>query len=42
RGRFVGARTGHRLNNLLLRSLFADAANYRRVSTAAPDLAAVA
>ncbi|CAG4909767.1 unnamed protein product [Acidocella sp. C78] len=42
RGRFIGARTGHRLNNLLLRALFADAANYRRASTAAPDLAAVA
>jgi UDP-3-O-[3-hydroxymyristoyl] N-acetylglucosamine deacetylase len=28
-GRFVGSRTGHSLNNLLLRALFADAANYR-------------
>jgi UDP-3-O-[3-hydroxymyristoyl] N-acetylglucosamine deacetylase len=28
-GRFAGSRTGHRLNNLLLRALFADAANYR-------------
>jgi len=30
-GRFVGAKTGHALNNLLLRALFADAANYRMV-----------
>lgn len=28
-GRFVGSRTGHRLNNMLLRALFADSANYR-------------
>jgi UDP-3-O-[3-hydroxymyristoyl] N-acetylglucosamine deacetylase len=28
-GRFVGSRTGHALNNALLRALFADAANYR-------------
>lgn len=28
-GRFVGHRTGHKLNNNLLRALFADAANYR-------------
>jgi UDP-3-O-[3-hydroxymyristoyl] N-acetylglucosamine deacetylase len=28
-GRFVGNRTGHALNNQLLRALFADAANYR-------------
>jgi UDP-3-O-[3-hydroxymyristoyl] N-acetylglucosamine deacetylase len=28
-GRFIGHCTGHRLNNLLLRALFADAANYR-------------
>jgi UDP-3-O-[3-hydroxymyristoyl] N-acetylglucosamine deacetylase len=27
-GRFVGSRTGHALNNQLLRALFADAANY--------------
>ncbi len=30
-GRFVGHRTGHALNNLLLREVFADAANYRMV-----------
>ncbi|ABQ29776.1 UDP-3-O-acyl-N-acetylglucosamine deacetylase [Acidiphilium cryptum] len=42
RGRFVGARTGHRLNNLLLRALFADRANYRFAGVAEPDLAAVA
>jgi UDP-3-O-[3-hydroxymyristoyl] N-acetylglucosamine deacetylase len=28
-GRFVGSRTGHALNNQLLRALFADQANYR-------------
>lgn len=28
-GRFIGNRSGHRLNNMLLRALFADAANYR-------------
>jgi UDP-3-O-[3-hydroxymyristoyl] N-acetylglucosamine deacetylase len=28
-GRFVGHRTGHALNNLLLRDLFSDAANYQ-------------
>jgi UDP-3-O-[3-hydroxymyristoyl] N-acetylglucosamine deacetylase len=28
-GRFIGHCTGHRLNNLLLRALFADSANYR-------------
>ncbi|WP_298283907.1 UDP-3-O-acyl-N-acetylglucosamine deacetylase [Acidocella sp.] len=28
-GRFVGCKTGHGLNNLLLRALFADQANYR-------------
>ena len=30
-GRFVGHRTGHALNNRLLRALFADAANWRAV-----------
>jgi UDP-3-O-[3-hydroxymyristoyl] N-acetylglucosamine deacetylase len=30
-GRFVGSRTGHALNNQLLRALFDDAANYRLV-----------
>jgi UDP-3-O-[3-hydroxymyristoyl] N-acetylglucosamine deacetylase len=29
RGRFVGHRTGHALNNALLRALFADTANWR-------------
>jgi UDP-3-O-[3-hydroxymyristoyl] N-acetylglucosamine deacetylase len=33
-GRFIGQRTGHALNNLLLRALFADAANYRITGTA--------
>jgi len=28
-GRFVGSRTGHMLNNMLLRALFAEQANYR-------------
>jgi UDP-3-O-[3-hydroxymyristoyl] N-acetylglucosamine deacetylase len=28
-GRFIGHRTGHALNNLLLRELFSDAANYQ-------------
>jgi UDP-3-O-[3-hydroxymyristoyl] N-acetylglucosamine deacetylase len=32
-GRFVGSRTGHALNNQLLRALFADAENYRFVAT---------
>jgi UDP-3-O-[3-hydroxymyristoyl] N-acetylglucosamine deacetylase len=31
-GRFVGSRTGHALNNQLLRAVFADAANYRFAS----------
>jgi len=30
-GRFVGSRTGHAINNQLLRALFADQANYRLV-----------
>jgi UDP-3-O-[3-hydroxymyristoyl] N-acetylglucosamine deacetylase len=30
-GRFVGNKTGHALNNQLLRALFADQANYRFV-----------
>lgn len=33
-GRFVGSRTGHALNNQLLRALFADQANYRMVNGA--------
>ncbi len=33
RGRFVGHRTGHALNNKLLRALFADDANWRLVVT---------
>jgi UDP-3-O-[3-hydroxymyristoyl] N-acetylglucosamine deacetylase len=37
-GRFVGNRTGHALNNQLLRAVFADAANYR---FSAPSLAGV-
>jgi UDP-3-O-[3-hydroxymyristoyl] N-acetylglucosamine deacetylase len=41
RGRFTGERTGHRMNNRLLRALFADANNYRIVAPA-PVLAAVA
>jgi UDP-3-O-[3-hydroxymyristoyl] N-acetylglucosamine deacetylase len=32
-GRFVGSRTGHALNNQLLRALFADPANYRFSNT---------
>jgi UDP-3-O-[3-hydroxymyristoyl] N-acetylglucosamine deacetylase len=31
-GRFEGIRSGHALNNALLRALFADPANYRRIS----------
>jgi UDP-3-O-[3-hydroxymyristoyl] N-acetylglucosamine deacetylase len=30
-GRFVGSRTGHAINNQLLRAVFADTANYRFV-----------
>jgi len=33
RGRFTGHRSGHRLNNRLLRALFADAANWRFAPT---------
>jgi UDP-3-O-[3-hydroxymyristoyl] N-acetylglucosamine deacetylase len=33
-GRFIGSRTGHALNNQLLRALFADQANYRLVNGA--------
>jgi UDP-3-O-[3-hydroxymyristoyl] N-acetylglucosamine deacetylase len=33
-GRFIGNRTGHALNNKLLRALFADAGNYRVTGTA--------
>lgn len=40
-GRFEGARTGHRINNMLLRALFADPANYRMVGSPSA-LAAVA
>jgi UDP-3-O-[3-hydroxymyristoyl] N-acetylglucosamine deacetylase len=40
RGRFVGHRSGHGLNNRLLRALFADPANWRRVP--APARAATA
>lgn len=39
-GRFVGHRSGHSLNNRLLRALFADAANWRETgATARPDRA---
>lgn len=39
-GRFVGHRSGHALNNRLLRALFADAANWREMGAAArPDRA---
>jgi UDP-3-O-[3-hydroxymyristoyl] N-acetylglucosamine deacetylase len=31
-GRFEGVRSGHALNNALLRALFADSANYRHIS----------
>ena len=41
RGRFIGERTGHRMNNRLLHALFADANNYR-MTTPAPAFAAVA
>jgi UDP-3-O-[3-hydroxymyristoyl] N-acetylglucosamine deacetylase len=37
-GRFVGARTGHALNNALLRALFADKANYRMVRVPATGM----
>ncbi len=33
RGRFIGNRSGHALNNLVLRALFADSANWRPVRT---------
>jgi len=36
RGRFVGARSGHALNNRLLHALFADAAAWRRIGGEAP------
>lgn len=40
RGRFTGYRSGHALNNRLLRALFADRANWRPVpAPAAPSLA---
>lgn len=35
-GRFVGHRSGHALNNQVLRALFADAANWREVPNALP------
>ena len=37
-GRFIGNRSGHRLNNMLLRALFADAQNYRFWPGAAAEL----
>ena len=39
-GRFVGVKSGHRLNNLLLRALFANAANWRVATPAEALLAA--
>ncbi len=36
-GRFIGSRTGHGLNNQLLRAVFADRTNYR-LSVGAPDM----
>ena len=36
RGRFIGHRSGHTLNNQVLRALFADAANWREADVAAP------
>ncbi len=36
-GRFLGNRTGHALNNRLLRTLFADQANYRLAAPAARE-----
>jgi UDP-3-O-[3-hydroxymyristoyl] N-acetylglucosamine deacetylase len=41
-GRFIGNRSGHRLNNLLLRALFADPANYRHWQAPAETYEAVA
>ena len=37
RGRFVGNRSGHALNNQVLRALFADAANWRPVRASGMD-----
>ncbi len=42
RGRFVAHRSGHTLNNRLLRALFADASAWRMVGDAAPALSAAA
>lgn len=39
-GRFVGHKSGHALNNRLLRALFADAANWRTVSEATHSMTA--
>ena len=39
-GRFIGHKSGHALNNRLLRALFADAANWRIVSDATQSLIA--
>jgi UDP-3-O-[3-hydroxymyristoyl] N-acetylglucosamine deacetylase len=41
-GRFVAHRSGHALNNQLLRALFADATAWRRVGTEAPETAEMA
>jgi UDP-3-O-[3-hydroxymyristoyl] N-acetylglucosamine deacetylase len=32
KARFEGVRSGHALNNALLRALFSDSANYRRMT----------
>jgi UDP-3-O-[3-hydroxymyristoyl] N-acetylglucosamine deacetylase len=40
RGRFIAHRSGHALNNRLLRALFADRATWRYVSEAFPSAAA--
>ena len=42
RGRFIGHRSGHGLNNRVLHALFADAANFRLVRTGWPEEAAAA
>ena len=42
RGRFIGHRSGHGLNNRVLHALFADAANFRSVQTGWPDESAAA
>jgi UDP-3-O-[3-hydroxymyristoyl] N-acetylglucosamine deacetylase len=41
-GRFIGNRSGHRLNNMLLHALFADPANYRYIPGLSGMIEAVA